>query len=97
MLSSAKTKLTKVIEHIRADTAVTFAPRRFPIFSQNASEKRMNTEHWRNTSRGSAKYGEETPLRCHSVYHNPQMISMGKLKKENQYNHNGHNNQEANQ
>ena len=37
----------------------------------------MSTQHWRNdTSRGNAKYGKETPLRCHSVYHNPQTISM---------------------
>lgn len=79
MLSSNKTTLTTMIEHIKTDTAVTFAPRRFPINSAKwQRKKKMSTEHWWNdTSRGNAKYGEETPLWCHCLYHNPQMFSMG--------------------
>ena len=39
-LSSTKITLTTVTEHIRADTAVTFAPRRLPIFSAKCRRKK---------------------------------------------------------
>jgi len=93
MLSSAKTTLTSVIEHIRADTAVTFAPPRFAIFSAKCQRKK----EWIQSTGGMILSGEMRStgrkprydaILCTII---PKWLVWENWKQEKQYNHNGHN------